>query len=684
MEGPNALGSRYELEQKLGVGAMGEVWRALDRRSGQRVAAKVLRAEFARDTDIVTRFIQERSILMGLTHPNIVRVRDLVVEGERLAIVMDLVEGGDLRHHLREHGPIAADHAVPLACVVLDALDSAHQSGCLHRDVKPDNVLLVDGDVARPQNLRLSDFSIARLAHDSTVQSTGLLGTPNYMPPELFRVGQFSAASDVYATGILLYEMLGGRTPFAGSGTALTMGNRHVSSLPPRLPVSDPLWAAIEQMLAKDPRDRLRAGATASLLRSLPSDVLGADALALQPVPEVWEDVAQTVVRRPASAGSSGFGRHAAETTGAGEPGEPGPSGPISDATEARRASAAQPTWPQGAPGTEPGTGSGAPPERPTTPPARRRAAAPTRSRWIPAAAAAAAVVLLGVGGIAWATARGGDSPGEEPTADPAPPGGGPAATAQRTDTTLPLGLTVSRSASYDPTSGSIDLTIAYSASTAPLTGPFLEVFPPAADGSGCPLAAWDGRQQQRTSTTSSGVRSECAAYVVEVPPLPAQGREEVSVVVSGVGLDTAQDPAALQDWLEDVSAATTLALAGESVRDDQFPAQRVTGVWLEASPFSVRLREEIRVEVGPQFVTGERGPAFFDSFTTSGAPSGFLWQIAGGYDGVRLSACPAVKVTAQNQVSGLVGGGRSCAIEVEIGKLLVAEDSVRVTGAGS
>ena len=122
----------------------------------------------------------------------------------------------------------------------------------------------------------------------------------------------------------------------------------------------------------------------------------------------------------------------------------------------------------------------------------------------------------------------------------------------------------------------------------------------------------------------------------------------------------------------------------GESVRDDQFPAQRVTGVWLEASPFSVRLREEIRVEVGPQFVTGERGPAFFDSFTTSGAPSGFLRQIAGGYDGVRLSACPAVKVTAQNQVSGLVGGGRSCSIEVEVGKLLVAEDSVRVTGAGS
>ena len=681
MEGPNALGSRYELEEKLGVGAMGEVWRALDRRSGQRVAAKVLRAEFARDTDIVTRFIQERSILMGLTHPNIVRVRDLVVEGERLAIVMDLVEGGDLRHHLREHGPIAADHAVPLACVVLDALDSAHQSGCLHRDVKPDNVLLVDGDVAKPQNLRLSDFSIARLAHDSTVQSTGLLGTPNYMPPELFRVGQFSAASDVYATGILLYEMLGGRTPFAGSGTAHTMGNRHVSSLPPRLPVSEPLWAAIEQMLAKDPRDRLRAGATARLLRGLPSDALGADPLPLQPVPQVWEDVAQTVVRRPAP-----------------DPGDPAessessePSGRSGDAGDLRRVSAAQPTWPQGAPGTDPGPGSAARtteggPERPSPAAthARRRASAPTRPRWIPWVAIAAALVLLGVGGIAWATARGGDTPIEDPTDDPVVRGGGAAATAQLTDTTLPLGLTVSRSASYDPVDGSIDLTIAYSASTAPLTGPFLEVFPPAADGSGCPLAAWEGRQQQRASTTPSGVRSECAAYVVDVPALPAQGRQEVGVVVSGAGLDMAEDPGALQDWLQDVSAATTLALAGESVRDDQFPAQRVTGVWLEASPFSVRLREEIRVEVGPQFVTGERGPAFFDSFTTSGAPSGFLRQIAGGYDGIRLSACPAVKITAQNQVSGLVGGGRSCAIEVEVGKLLVAEDTVRVTGAGS
>ena len=214
MENRRALGSRYHLIERIGSGAMGEVWRAEDRTDGGVVAAKLLRSDLTSDPAIVARFVQERSILVTLRHPRIVRVRDLVVEGDDLAIVMDLVEGADLRHHLRERGTFDPALAVGVACSVLDALAAAHEAGCLHRDVKPDNVLVARAGAITPDDVRLSDFSIARLAQESTVMATGLLGTPGYMPPELFVHGTFSAASDVYAAGVLLYELLAGRTPF--------------------------------------------------------------------------------------------------------------------------------------------------------------------------------------------------------------------------------------------------------------------------------------------------------------------------------------------------------------------------------------------------------------------------------------------------------------------------------------
>src|SRR4051812_2640567 len=138
------LGGKYELVSRLGSGAMGEVWRARDRPTGEAVAAKVLRSEFSHNPEIVGRFVVERSILMSLAHPGIVRVRDLVVEGDDLGIVMDLVEGSDLRQVLREDGTLPPALATGVVARVLDALAAAHAQGALHRDVKPDNVLLTE------------------------------------------------------------------------------------------------------------------------------------------------------------------------------------------------------------------------------------------------------------------------------------------------------------------------------------------------------------------------------------------------------------------------------------------------------------------------------------------------------------------------------------------------------------
>ena len=258
-----ALGSKYELLSPLGSGAMGEVWRARDRATGEPVAAKVLRSELSHDQEVISRFVRERTILTSLAHPGIVRVRDLVVEGDELAIVMDLVEGSDLRQALRESGTLPPATAAGLVARVLDALAVAHAQGALHRDVKPDNVLLTQQwRTLEEGEIRLSDFSIARLAQESTVQATGLLGTPEYMPPELFAHGTTSAASDTYAAGVVLYELLAGRTPFAGPGTAFTIGNRAVTMQPPALPVAPELLGRSSPRSWPRTRDSARARPT--------------------------------------------------------------------------------------------------------------------------------------------------------------------------------------------------------------------------------------------------------------------------------------------------------------------------------------------------------------------------------------------------------------------------------------
>lgn len=188
------VGSKYLLEEPLGRGATGTVWRARQRETagaeaavagqpGETVAIKVLKEELANDADIVMRFLRERSVLLRLTHPNIVRVRDLVVEGDLLALVMDLVDGPDLHRYLRENGPFSPVAAALLTAQVADALAASHADGVVHRDLKPANVLLKqDGGQMHPM---LTDFGIARLADSPGLTRTHeFVGTPAYVAPE--------------------------------------------------------------------------------------------------------------------------------------------------------------------------------------------------------------------------------------------------------------------------------------------------------------------------------------------------------------------------------------------------------------------------------------------------------------------------------------------------------------------
>ncbi|MFE0789478.1 serine/threonine-protein kinase [Streptomyces mutabilis] len=271
------VGSKYLLEEPLGRGATGTVWRARQRETagaeaavagqpGETVAIKVLKEELASDPDIVMRFLRERSVLLRLTHPNIVRVRDLVVEGELLALVMDLVEGPDLHRYLRENGPFTPVAAALLTAQIADALAASHADGVVHRDLKPANVLLKqDGGEMHPM---LTDFGIARLADSPGLTRTHeFVGTPAYVAPESAEGRPQTSAVDVYGAGILLYELVTGRPPFGG-GSALEVLHQHLSAEPRRpSTVPDPLWTVIERCLRKNPDERPSAENLARGLR---------------------------------------------------------------------------------------------------------------------------------------------------------------------------------------------------------------------------------------------------------------------------------------------------------------------------------------------------------------------------------------------------------------------------------
>ncbi len=271
------VGSKYLLEEPLGRGATGTVWRARQRETagaeaavagqpGETVAIKVLKEELASDPDVVMRFLRERSVLLRLTHPNIVRVRDLVVEGDLLALVMDLVDGPDLHRYLRDSGPFSPVAASLLTAQIADALAASHADGVVHRDLKPANVLLRQ-DSGRMHPM-LTDFGIARLADSPGLTRTHeFVGTPAYVAPESAEGRPQTSAVDIYGAGILMYELVTGRPPFGG-GSALEVLHQHLSAEPRRpSTVPDPLWTVIERCLRKNPDERPSAENLARALR---------------------------------------------------------------------------------------------------------------------------------------------------------------------------------------------------------------------------------------------------------------------------------------------------------------------------------------------------------------------------------------------------------------------------------
>ena len=254
----------YEVLELLGRGGMSEVYKGRHPRLDRTVAIKVLPASLAAEADFRIRFEQEARAVAALKHPNIVQVFDFGdVEGTYY-MVMEFVAGRDLTHALRERGKLALIEARAIARDIAGALDYAHAEGLVHRDIKPSNVMLDPGQGASAPRAVLTDFGIAKIVSGGAgTTKTGIVGTLDYMAPEQIRnAGEVDARADVYALGVLLFEMLTGHLPFAGDNpAAMLLAHLNTPAPDPRTlnpALSAPTAAAILRALAKDPAERFR------------------------------------------------------------------------------------------------------------------------------------------------------------------------------------------------------------------------------------------------------------------------------------------------------------------------------------------------------------------------------------------------------------------------------------------
>ncbi|HEU4995087.1 MAG TPA: protein kinase [Gemmatimonadaceae bacterium] len=259
-----AVGDHFLIEEELGRGGMAAVFRALDVRLNRRVAIKLLPPDLAFNASVRSRFLREAQMAAQLTHPNIVPIFTVDDRESLVYFVMALVDGESLARHIARSGAMAVDTVKSISSAVADALDYAHRQGVVHRDIKPDNILL-DRATGRPM---VTDFGIARAAaEESRLTVTGMaVGTPAYMSPEQ-AMGErdVDGRSDIYSLGIVTYQMLAGETPFRATNTP-AMLMKHVSETPPplsshRSDVPPALVSAVERALAKRPEDRWRSAA---------------------------------------------------------------------------------------------------------------------------------------------------------------------------------------------------------------------------------------------------------------------------------------------------------------------------------------------------------------------------------------------------------------------------------------
>ncbi|MEP7189894.1 MAG: protein kinase, partial [Roseiflexaceae bacterium] len=247
------LNDRYELEQKIGEGGMARVYRGRDLRLNRQVAIKVLHSHFASDANFLQRFHHEAQAAANLRHPNIVDVYDVGQDADMHYIVMEYVAGSDLKALLMRSGALPIEQAVYVGECVANGLEAAHRIGMVHRDIKPQNII-----VGEQGQVKITDFGIAKSSLSTALTETGVtFGTADYISPEQARGQTATPRSDLYSLGVTLYETLTNRLPFSGD-SSIAVAMQHVSADPPPPRMYNPrippqLESLVLRALSKDP-----------------------------------------------------------------------------------------------------------------------------------------------------------------------------------------------------------------------------------------------------------------------------------------------------------------------------------------------------------------------------------------------------------------------------------------------
>ena len=219
------IAERYEILGKIGTGGMADVYKAKDHKLNRFVAVKVLKPEFREDTTFIRKFRSEAQAAAGLTHPNIVNVFDVGDDEGVYYIVMELIEGITLKNYIEKKGFLENKEAIGIAIQVAQGIAAAHEQHIIHRDIKPQNMLIsMDGKV------KVADFGIARAVSSQTMNAATVVGSVHYISPEQARGGYSDERSDIYSLGITMYEMITGHVPFDGDST-VTVALKHLNEV---------------------------------------------------------------------------------------------------------------------------------------------------------------------------------------------------------------------------------------------------------------------------------------------------------------------------------------------------------------------------------------------------------------------------------------------------------------------
>ena len=304
---PTLFAGRYETELRLGIGGMAEVLLARDLALGRRVALKLLAPQLAADPVFVERFRREATAIASLNHPNVIVIYDHGVADGQPFIAMEYVPGRTLKEVITVGAPLSAEAAVRFASQALDGLAAAHSVGIVHRDVKPQNLIVRDDGT-----LKVADFGVARSAEETVLTQHGsVIGTADYISPEQARGEAAGAASDLYSVGVVLFEMLTGRLPFTGE-LPLAIAGQHVATPAPAVRQLNPavpaaLERVVDRALSKEPSIRY---ASAAEMKAALTDTPAADparsptaptARTPTPVPTRVMPPARTEVQTPAT-----------------------------------------------------------------------------------------------------------------------------------------------------------------------------------------------------------------------------------------------------------------------------------------------------------------------------------------------------------------------------------------------